>query len=103
LVAVGPCRHVCNPMICGVLAMLMALAIFWGSVALGIWTLIFLLINQIYFVMSEELGPRRRFGDSYVEYAKNVPRSASARRTWVQRPKPWVPTSSIARHMTSAF
>ncbi len=74
LVAVGPYRYVRNPMISGVVAMLVGEALLWGSIALGLWACTFALINQIYFVLSEEPGLERRFGESYRVYKASVPR-----------------------------
>jgi protein-S-isoprenylcysteine O-methyltransferase Ste14 len=78
LVDAGPYRFVRNPMISGVALMLLGEALFWGSWFVGTWTGIFLCINHIYFVLSEEPGMERRFGESYRVYKKNVPR-------WVPR------------------
>jgi protein-S-isoprenylcysteine O-methyltransferase Ste14 len=82
LVAVGPYRYVRNPMISGVALMLLGQALLWGSRALGIWTGSFVLINHVYFVLSEEPGLERRFGENYRTYQANVPR-------WIPRIRPW--------------
>ena len=82
LVAVGPYRFVRNPMISGVAMMLCGEALFRGSWVLGAWASFFLCINHVYFVLSEEPGLERRFGESYRVYRKNVPR-------WVPRRRPW--------------
>lgn len=82
LVAVGPYRFVRNPMIAGVAMMLFGEALFRGSWILEIWVCIFFCINHIYFVLSEEPGLERRFGESYSIYKQNVPR-------WVPRLRPW--------------
>ena len=74
LVAVGPYRFVRNPMISGVAATLLGEALLWGSIALGLWACIFIVINHAYFVMSEEPGLERRFGESYRVYKASVPR-----------------------------
>jgi len=74
LVAVGPYRYVRNPMISGVAAMLLGEALLWGSIALGLWACIFIVINHAYFVMSEEPGLERRFGESYRVYKASAPR-----------------------------
>jgi protein-S-isoprenylcysteine O-methyltransferase Ste14 len=78
LVAAGPYRFVRNPMISGVALMLLGEALLSGSWFVGTWAGIFLCINHIYFVLSEEPGLERRFGESYRSYKKNVPR-------WVPR------------------
>ena len=82
LVAAGPYRFVRNPMITGVAAMLLGEALFLGSWLIGVWVLLFGLINHAYFVLSEEPGLERRFGASYRAYKANVPR-------WIPRLRPW--------------
>lgn len=83
LVAVGPYRHVRNPMISSVAMMLIGQALFWGSWVIALWAGTFILINHIYFIFSEEPGLEKRFGDSYLEYKARVPR-------WIPRFKPWM-------------
>lgn len=82
LVAVGPYRFVRNPMISGVALMLIGQALLWGSWVVGLWACVFILINHLYFVLSEEPGLEARFGESYRLYKANVPR-------WVPRLRPW--------------
>ena len=82
LVAVGPYRHVRNPMISGVAAMLLGEALTFGSWLLALWFLAFVLVNHVYFAFSEEPGLERRFGASYLAYKANVPR-------WLPRLTPW--------------
>src|SRR5688500_1818368 len=82
LVAVGPYRHVRNPMISGVLLMLAGEALLWRSGALALWAGAFLLINHAYFRLSEEPGMETRFGDSSRVYRSQVPR-------WIPRITPW--------------
>jgi protein-S-isoprenylcysteine O-methyltransferase Ste14 len=84
LVVEGPYRHVRNPMITGVLAVLAGEAALFGSPALVVWCAAFLAINQVYFVLAEEPGLERRFGDEYRAYRRSVPR-------WVPRRTPWRP------------
>lgn len=74
LVAIGPYRYVRNPMISGVALMLIAQALFWGSWIMGVWACSFIVINYIYFVLSEEPGLEKRFGENYRAYEANVPR-----------------------------
>lgn len=83
LVAVGPYRHVRNPMICGVLLMVAGQALLFRSPAVAAWAGAFLVINQCYFLLSEEPGLERRFGESYRVYRANVPR-------WLPRLRPWL-------------
>jgi protein-S-isoprenylcysteine O-methyltransferase Ste14 len=82
LVAVGPYRHVRNPMISGVATMLAGEALFHGSRHLAAWLGVFALFNHMYFLIAEEPGLARRFGASYQEYKASVPR-------WVPRLRPW--------------
>jgi protein-S-isoprenylcysteine O-methyltransferase Ste14 len=65
-------------MISGVAMMLLGEALFSGSWVVGIWFGVFVSINHVYFVMSEEPGLEKRFGESYRAYKKDVPR-------WVPR------------------
>lgn len=82
LVAVGPYRYVRNPMISAVAAMLIAEAIFFGSAILGLWCILFMVANQVYFLIAEEPGLERRFGAAYHQYKREVPR-------WLpRRPRP---------------
>jgi protein-S-isoprenylcysteine O-methyltransferase Ste14 len=82
LVTVGPYRFVRNPMISGVVLLLIGQALFWGSWIVGLWACIFICINHTYFVLLEEPGLGKRFGESYRRYKANVPR-------WLPRVKPW--------------
>jgi protein-S-isoprenylcysteine O-methyltransferase Ste14 len=82
LVAVGPYRHVRNPMISSVFSFLLGLALIWGSWVVLAWALLFLVVNHTYFILSEEPGLERRFGNSFRTYKANVPR-------WIPRSKPW--------------
>ncbi len=82
LVAAGPYAYVRNPMIGGVLWMLLGEAIFTGTRALGLWAATFLAFNQLYFILLEEPGLEQRFGQAYRTYKANVPR-------WIPRRQPW--------------
>lgn len=84
LVVTGVYRYVRNPMISGVLFILLGEATFFGSKRLLFWFLIFLVINMIYIPLVEERDLERRFGEEYQRYTTNVPR-------WVPRIKPWDP------------
>jgi protein-S-isoprenylcysteine O-methyltransferase Ste14 len=74
LVAVGPYRYVRNPMITGVAMMLGGEALLLGSWLIAGWCVVFVLVNHGYFVLFEEPGLVRRFGASYDEYRRAVPR-----------------------------
>lgn len=82
LVAVGPYRHVRNPMISGVAAMLFGEALFASSPALLAWAAGFVVVNHVYFWLVEEPGLERRFGAGYARYRAHVPR-------WIPRLRPW--------------
>jgi protein-S-isoprenylcysteine O-methyltransferase Ste14 len=82
LVVEGPYAHVRNPMITAVGALLLGEAALFGSTDLLIWWAVFMAINWLYFVVSEEPGLERRFGDEYRAYRQGVPR-------WIPRRTPW--------------
>ena len=82
LVAIGPYRFVRNPMIGGVALLLIGQAMLWGSWIVSIWACVFILINHIYFVISEEPGLEERFGEPYRLYKANVPRWVPRLRLW---------------------
>jgi protein-S-isoprenylcysteine O-methyltransferase Ste14 len=79
LVVLGPYRHVRNPMISAVLAVLIGEALVFASPGLALYCAIFFAVNWIYFVLHEEPGLERRFGAAYREYKRAVPR-------WLPRP-----------------
>jgi protein-S-isoprenylcysteine O-methyltransferase Ste14 len=82
LVASGPYQYVRNPMISAVTVILAGQALFWGSAILAVYLVMFVLVNHLYFILSEEPGLERRFGEPYRMYKANVPR-------WIPRWKPW--------------
>jgi protein-S-isoprenylcysteine O-methyltransferase Ste14 len=82
LVAAGPYAHVRNPMITGVLAVLVGEALIFGSGAIAIWTAVFAVINHVFFLAYEEPAVERRFGEEYRRYKANVPR-------WIPRRTPY--------------
>lgn len=84
LVTRGVYRYVRNPMISGVLFLLLGEAICTGSRAIFIWFLAFVVINTTYFKLLEEPGLVRRFGQAYITYRQHVP-------MWIPRLKPWEP------------
>jgi protein-S-isoprenylcysteine O-methyltransferase Ste14 len=75
-------RYVRNPMISGVLFVLLGESVLTACVPLFRWFLIFAVINAIYIPLLEEPMLVNRFGDEYVTYKQNVPR-------WIPRWKPW--------------
>lgn len=86
LVVRGPYRHVRNPMITGVLFLLIAESLLFDVTGLQVWTAVFFVGNSVYFRVVEESGLRKRFGKDYDVYFQNVGR-------WIPRLKPWSPTS----------
>jgi len=78
LVVRGPYRHVRNPMISGVLTVLLGEAALFGSTPVLIWAGVVFAVNAVYFPLVEEPGLRDRFGAEYDEYAARTPR-------WVPR------------------
>ena len=68
LVVLGPYRHVRNPMITGVLAILLGEAVLLGSAALLVWFGAFFTVNAIWMPLVEEPGLVERFGDDYRRY-----------------------------------
>jgi protein-S-isoprenylcysteine O-methyltransferase Ste14 len=89
LVVNGPYRYVRNPIISGVIFVLFGEALLMQSRPHFTWALIFLAANLIYIPLLEEPGLRRRFGDSYVEYCRNV-------RRIIPRLRPWTPDKPIS-------
>ena len=84
LVVRGPYRFVRNPMITGVLTVLLGEASLFGSPWILAWAAVFLTMNAIWFPLVEEPGLHRRFGDEYEAYSRSVPR-------WIPRRAPWTP------------
>ena len=84
LVVAGPYRHVRNPMISGVLTVLLGEAALFGSLPLLVWFGTVFAVNAIYFPLVEEPGLQERFGEEYERYRANVPR-------WLPRFRPWEP------------
>jgi protein-S-isoprenylcysteine O-methyltransferase Ste14 len=82
LVVQGVYRHVRNPMISGVLFVLLGDSLLTASLPLFGWFLVFGVVNAVYIPLLEEPGLVRRFGDDYVSYMQNVPR-------WLPRLTPW--------------
>jgi protein-S-isoprenylcysteine O-methyltransferase Ste14 len=82
LVVRGVYRHVRNPMISGVLFILLGESVLTASLPVFCWFLLFALINATYIPLLEEPGLVNRFGEDYLEYKRNVPR-------WIPRWTPW--------------
>jgi protein-S-isoprenylcysteine O-methyltransferase Ste14 len=84
LVIKGPYRYVRNPMILGVMTVLLGEAISLWSKNILLWAGIFFLINTVYFILYEEPNLEERFGEEYCIYKKYVPR-------WLARLTPYLP------------
>jgi protein-S-isoprenylcysteine O-methyltransferase Ste14 len=85
LVVRGPYRHVRNPMISGVFAILLGEAAVAGSGWLLLWAAIFFTMLTTLIQVWEEPSLARRFGQEYVTYRRNVPR-------WIPRWTAWRPS-----------
>lgn len=59
-------------------------ALLLGSWRIALWAAIFVLVNHVYFLLSEEPGLVKRFGTQYEEYRRHVPR-------WIPSWRPWQP------------
>jgi protein-S-isoprenylcysteine O-methyltransferase Ste14 len=88
LITAGLYGYVRNPMIAGVLIVLAGETVAFMSLNLLIWTLAFFVINNIFFLLYEEPGLEKRFGDEYLDYKKNVPR-------WIPKLKPYDSDSEL--------
>jgi protein-S-isoprenylcysteine O-methyltransferase Ste14 len=82
LVVQGVYRHVRNPMISGVILVLLGESLLTASLPLFCWFLVFVAVNAVYIPFSEEPALVNRFGEDYLTYRRNVPR-------WIPRWKPW--------------
>ena len=82
LVIRGPYRYVRNPMIIGVLLILLVEALLFQSWPIAAWLMIFFIGNSIYFPLVEEKSLEKRFGNDYKEYKAHV-------RRWIPRLCAW--------------
>jgi protein-S-isoprenylcysteine O-methyltransferase Ste14 len=73
-----------NPMITGVVIVLIGEAFLYQSEQVLFWAGIFLIINHLYFIFKEEPDLSKRFGEEYITYKRAVPR-------WLPRFKPYKP------------
>ena len=89
LVVEGPYQHVRNPMISGVLFLLLGEATLLGSPALLVWFSVVAAVNAIHMPLVEEPGLVRRYGAAYERYRAAVPR-------WLPRLRPWRPAAEEA-------
>lgn len=84
LVARGPYRVMRNPMYAGATIVLLGVALYYASWALGLYAVVFLAVAYTFVRLYEEPALRRRFGASYDIYRTDVPgwwpRTAPRRR-----------------------
>ena len=74
LVITGLYRYVRNPMIIGVLIVLLGESLSILSWKILKWAIIFFLINHSWFLLFEEPSLEKRFGPEYRDYKRRVPR-----------------------------
>jgi len=74
LVTSGIYGLVRNPMILGVLTVLIGESTAILSAPIFKWLVIFFIVNNIWFFIFEEPNLEKKFGDQYREYKKSVPR-----------------------------
>ena len=74
LVVRGVYCYVRNPMIGAVFCVLLGEAVVLRSIYLLGWFVLFVTLNLIYIPLVEEPRLKRRFGDDYVQYKRDVPR-----------------------------
>jgi len=87
LVINGMYRYVRNPMIMGVLTVLIGESIAILSHRILVWAVCFFVINTIWFLIFEEPGLEKKFGEEYRHYKRHVPR-------WIPRIHPFKPESN---------
>jgi protein-S-isoprenylcysteine O-methyltransferase Ste14 len=86
LVVRGPYRLVRNPMISGVLSILLGEALLLGSGPLLGWFLVFFALNALIVPLVEEPILEGRFGSDYLAYKQEVPRWVPKIRMPGERP-----------------
>jgi protein-S-isoprenylcysteine O-methyltransferase Ste14 len=72
LVITGPYRYIRNPMILGVIIILLGQSLIFGSYSLFEFCIFFLILNLFYIPLFEEKGLIRRFGDDFLTYKAKV-------------------------------
>lgn len=84
LVVIGPYRFVRNPMMLGVLMLLLGEALILSSTAIALWFATAFALIHLMVVFYEEPGLKKRFGEDYTLYQAHVGR-------WLPRFSAWVP------------
>ena len=74
LVVIGPYAHCRNPMIAGVLLILISESLWFRSMPILLWASVFFVINTCFFILREEPFLEKKFGDQYRTYKRQVPR-----------------------------
>ena len=74
LVVTGMYAYVRNPMILGVIIVLLGEALAFASWRVLAWAVIVFVLNTLYFMYAEEPGLEKRFGEEYRRYRRRVPR-----------------------------
>lgn len=82
LVVGGAYAYVRNPMITGVILLLIAEGLLLESTPHLQWAGLFFVINAVYIPLLEEPMLRARFGEEYEKYSKAVPRLLPRVRPW---------------------
>jgi protein-S-isoprenylcysteine O-methyltransferase Ste14 len=84
LIIGGMYGYVRNPMIMGVLTVLIGESISTLSLNIFIWAIAFFIINNIWYLVYEEPNLEKKFGNEYIKYKKNV-------RRWIPKVEPYKP------------
>ena len=74
LVLLGPYRYVRNPMYVGLFLVLIGEAMLYASFFVLLYSLFLVAAAHIFVVFYEEPTLRRKFGESYEQYLRSVPR-----------------------------
>ena len=81
-VATGPFRFVRNPMSLGGVVLMFGIALCHRLTSGLVLSLVVFLVFHLVILYAEEPGLEQRFGESYREYRRHVPR-------WIPRRSPW--------------
>ena len=73
LVSSGMYAYARNPMIAGVMLVIVGEALVFDSIAIAVYAFVFFITNDIYFRYFEEPSLEKRFGQKYHDYKKSVP------------------------------
>jgi protein-S-isoprenylcysteine O-methyltransferase Ste14 len=82
LVVGGDYRYVRNPMYVAILSIVLGQAVLFASPALVVYAVVLWVVMAAFVHWHEEPLLRRRFGDDYATYCRNV-------RAWRPRLRPW--------------